>query len=270
MLRRLIGLTLVACGALALFAGFGSLASTGITSALAQVGPSPRPTLPPTPPPDSRERRTATGDAGPMGHITGTVIDLTSGAPAPGVGVRVGEESVPTDSNGNYDHWVPAGMISVTLTLAPDQGTPAQELLMVDVRAGETTVQHLGFRSSPAQAPTSTVAPVATPMAVTAPSAPTAVPVVMMDPSVAMVPEAPARLPVTAAPAESAAWLWIMVGAGLLLGGSLILSRRPRATYRPEPADALLAQLLTVAPAPAGTRAARDDELLARLLERRG
>jgi hypothetical protein len=269
MLRRLIGLTLVACGALALFAGLSSLASMGVTPALAQVGPSPRPTLPPTPPPDSRERRTAIGDAGPMGHITGTVIDLSSGAPVPGVNVLVGVETVPTDSNGNYDHWVPAGVISVTLTLAQGQGTPAQEMLMVEVRAGETTVQHLGFRSSPAQAPTSTVLPAATPMPV-APPAETAAPVVAMAPSVAMAPASPARLPVTSATAESAAWLWIMVGAGLLLGGSLILSRRPRPAYRPAPADALLTQLLTVVPAPARTRAANDEELLARLLERRG
>jgi hypothetical protein len=37
------------------------------------------------------------------GRITGAVIDLTTGAPAPGIAVTVGDQMVTTDSNGNYD-----------------------------------------------------------------------------------------------------------------------------------------------------------------------
>jgi hypothetical protein len=90
------------------------------------------------------------------------VIDLTTGAPAPGIAVAIGDVTVTSDANGNYDRWLPPGSYVVTLMLAAGQGTPAQGPITVDLAPDATVVQHLAFRSPAAVSPTTaaTVTPV--------------------------------------------------------------------------------------------------------------
>lgn len=133
-----------------------------------------RPTIPPERPtiPSGSEEG---GDTGGRGHasrltpgrITGTVIDLTTGAPTPDIAVRVGDVTVLSDANGNYDApGLAPGSYAIQLELAGDQGEPAQGPLVVMLDAGATIVQHLAFRSqpqatsTPETSPTPTVAPV--------------------------------------------------------------------------------------------------------------
>jgi hypothetical protein len=128
----------------------------GAAPAHAQGEPPPRPTLTPVPPTRERDSDKAEPTAVPAGRITGTVIDLTTGAPAPNVAVTVGDQTVLSDSNGNYDRsGLPAGSYQVALALAPDQGTVAQEPMVVTLAAGATVVQHLSFRSAAPAAATS-------------------------------------------------------------------------------------------------------------------
>jgi hypothetical protein len=198
MRRSNLSAILCAAGLSLLLAGVGSgLGSTPLAQA------QPRPTLTPrpaTPTPVQRPTRTPDRDVGDKrqpaatGRITGTVIDLTSGAPAPGISVMVGEVTVTSDANGNYDRTgLPPGSYPVALVLAEGQGTPAQEGITIVLAAGATVVQHLFFRSQPAASPT----PVAT---VTAP---------------------PTQLPPTSGSAPSG-WLWVVLGLGALaLGGGV-------------------------------------------------
>jgi len=137
----------------------------------------------------------------PLGRITGTVIELQSGAPAAGVTVHVGAMIVVTDANGNYD--VPgltAGAYEVGLNLAPGQGEAAQGSLTVQLDPGGLVVQHLAFR-----APTPT--PVATP-----------------QPEPVIVPQ---TLPATGAAAEGSTWPVLGLGLIFTLGG-LALRRGSR------------------------------------------
>jgi hypothetical protein len=138
---------------------------SGATAARAQT-PLQRPTLTPAPqrptltpaPPSSGGHGGSTPAAAP-GRITGTVIDLTTGAPAPGIAVIVGDMTVLTDANGNYDRSdLPAGSYSVALALASGQGTPEQGALTIALAAGATVVQHLAFRSPPLATPAPTAA----------------------------------------------------------------------------------------------------------------
>jgi len=147
---------------------------SGSRSAVAPVyAQPPRPTIqptatavPPTPLPATPKPKDNDSDDDtpvPPGRITGTVIDLTSGAPVPGIAVMVGDVRVVSDANGNYDrNGLPPGSYTVTLVLAEGQGTPAQAPITIDLAAGATVVQHLGFRS-PAPA---VAAPSATPAVV--------------------------------------------------------------------------------------------------------
>ena len=137
MLRRKIGSTLAACGIVMLLFGMSALPALGAAPSPVRMAPSPRPALAPV---------KGSSNTVLMGHITGTVIDLSSGAPSAGVAVRVGDALVWSDANGNYDHWLPVGTYTVTLALADGQGTPAQDVVSVAVLADAATVQHLGFR----------------------------------------------------------------------------------------------------------------------------
>jgi hypothetical protein len=86
-------------------------------------------------------------------RITGTVVDQTTGRPMKGIRVRVGEEVVVTDENGNYDRsGLPEGKYRVELLLDPWQGSAAQEPLIIDLRERETVVQHLFYNSPPINA----------------------------------------------------------------------------------------------------------------------
>jgi len=202
-----------------------------------------------------------------MGHITGTVIDLNSGAPSAGVAVRVGGALVWSDANGNYDHWLPVGTYTVTLALADGQGTPAQDVLSVPVLADSATVQHLSFRD-PQPAPAAVVAPPAV-------AAPTTV-AANVPAAAGSAPIMPTRLPVTSE-SGSAAWLWLTFGMALLLVGGLVGfgpvlgGRSPALVLRTHAANSALLRTLLTAPMPAARQASSratptSDDLLAALL----
>ena len=144
MVRRKIGSTLAACGIVMLLFGMSALPAQGAAPSPVRMAPSPRPALVPV---------KGSSDTVRTGHITGTVIDLNSGAPSAGVAVRVGGALVWSDANGNYDHWLPVGTYTVTLALADGQGTPAQDVMNVPVLADMATVQHLNFRGQQAHRP---------------------------------------------------------------------------------------------------------------------
>jgi hypothetical protein len=161
--------------------------------ALAQ-DPPPRPTLPPTQTPTATALPTQTPvpkDKGPSptsaptGRIIGTVIDLSTNAPAPGIAVAVGDVTVTTDANGNYERaGLSAGSYQVALALTPAQGTPAQGPIAVELAAGATVVQHLAFRSP--LVPTMTAVPT-TPTIM--PATPTAIPPTPTPSRPAMLPD---------------------------------------------------------------------------------
>jgi Carboxypeptidase regulatory-like domain len=140
----------------------------GAAPALAQGQP-PRPTLTPVPPTPVRDSDRSSPTAVPAGRITGTVIDQTTGAPAPNIAVAVGDQTVVTDANGNYDRsGLPAGDYVVALALAAEQGVPSQAPIIVPLASGATVVQHLAFRSpvlaAPTPIPTAVVVPAALPI----------------------------------------------------------------------------------------------------------
>jgi hypothetical protein len=267
MVRRKIGSTLAACGIVMLLFGMSALPALGAAPSPVRMAPSPRPALLPV---------KGSSNTVLMGHITGTVIDLSNGAPSAGVAVRVGGALVWSDANGNYDHWLPVGTYTVTLALADGQGTPAQGVMKVPVMADVATVQHLNFRGQQAApaAPTAASARpaavqpvVATPTAVaeSAPASAGGAPAVM-----------PKRLPVTSE-SGSAAWLWLTFGMALLLAGGLVGfgpvlgGRSPALVLRTYAANSALLRTLLTAPVqpahPASPRPAQpSDDLLAALL----
>jgi hypothetical protein len=215
MILRKIGRILAVCGALMLAFGVGTLPAQGAEQARASnaplLAPSPRPTLAPT----ARARGGSNPGEG-MGRITGTIIDLTTGAPTTGIKVNIGGTVVSSDANGNYDLWVAAGPYAVALVLDASQGEPAQGQQMVDIAADATVILHLSFRSPPA--------PVATPVAANnapaVPAEPTAAPapVVARSGSTASKPHASPRLPRTADDSDDSL-RWVVLGALLLIGG---------------------------------------------------
>jgi hypothetical protein len=298
---RKISTTLIVGGLLLMVCGLRAWPVQGAAPTRPLAQPSPRPTLMPTATPalptaapsatpaatSSASKSHATTPA--AGRITGTIIDLTSGAPVPGITVDLDGLQVTSDSNGNYDHWLPPGSYRVALMLAPERGTPAQGPQMVDMQSDKTVVLHLSFRSPPL--PTSTPPP--------ATAAPVAATAVIAHPAGASTRATkPTRLPVTGEQ-PSSAWLWLLIGMMLLvMGGALELkgawitaalpARAPhlgRVARPSQPARMaskrvpagdplnLLAELLAAAPRPthsAGAAAARPatehDELLAALL----
>jgi hypothetical protein len=146
-----------------------------VQPALAQ-DPPPRPTVEPTSTPTATvvpsvvptpaDKAGPTPTAAPSGRIIGTVIDLTSNAPAPGISVAVGDVQVSTDANGNYERGgLAAGSYQVTLVLTAAQGTPAQGPITIELASDQTVVQNLAFRSPvvPTATAVPTVAPAPTP-----------------------------------------------------------------------------------------------------------
>ena len=81
MVRRKIGSTLAACGIVMLLFGMSTLPALGAAPSPVRMAPSPRPALVPV---------KGSNNTVLMGHITGTVIDLSSSAPSAGVAVSVG------------------------------------------------------------------------------------------------------------------------------------------------------------------------------------
>jgi hypothetical protein len=141
------------------------------------------------------------------------VINLTTNAPAPGITVMVGDASVTTDANGNYERaGLPAGSYQVALVLTAAQGTPAQGPITVELAAGATAVQNLAFRS---------------PLAATVvPATPTAMPPTAMPP--APTPSGPVRLPDTGSTTGFGTGLlgMLILVAGMSVWGITEWSRR--------------------------------------------
>lgn len=204
-----------------------------VPSVAAQDDPPPRPTLSPTetpqpsptsvpPTPTAAQPQNPPTDPStpePRGRIIGTVIDLTTGAPAAGIAVAVGDAVVRTDANGNYERGnLPAGQYIVQLQLSAEQGTPAQEPVTVALPADATIVQHLTFRSvaQATPAPTGTAAPpTSAPTTAPPPTVEPTVPPPMSSPTTAPPAVVPPRaLPDTGEDVQSYGWL---MGLGALL-----------------------------------------------------
>ena len=196
MRRTAFGSTLIIVGVCLLLAGLSSWGGRGIAAVHAQTQPPPRPTL--TPAPTAKPSSDNHSSEAANGRITGTVIDLTTGAPAPGVAVTVGDTTVTTDANGNYDRsGLAAGDYQVALVLAAEQGASAQAPIVVALAPDATVIQHLSFRSPPPAALTPTPAPAAQ----------------------------PAALPITGGPADGA-WLVLTLGLMMIAGGVALRLRR--------------------------------------------
>ena len=237
MQPQTIGALLITGGLLTLALGVGGLAEP--RTAQAQTGPSTRPTLVPTKTP-----RHQSGPETLYGHITGTVIDTQSSQPIAGVSVQVGDATVLTDANGNYDHWLPVGAYTIALILDPALGTPTEAQSIVEVTAGERTLHHLSFTGRASTQP----------QAVSALAVPT---VPAIDPAAV-----PVRLPVTAS-GDIWGWAWLPAGVSLLLAGGLLL--RPARNTRRRAVDAISAAnsgLLGTLLAPTASK----DDLLRTLL----
>lgn len=232
MRRSIISLSLVVCGVLMMMLGIMPGAGAALAGP-AQQEPSPRPPLDSTvvPTPD-RSIPTATPTF--RGRITGTVIDLTTGLPTPGVTVRVGDGAAITDANGNYErvNLAPGGYV-IELALGDRPGTPEQGPVTVNLAPNGLVIQHLFFRSAPAAPATAVVVPTATlePVVVEPP------PVAIEPPPVAVEP-LPVQLPITAAPDQGVSPLvWLLLGAALVaLGGMVqlqsVLRRNPAPVAR--------------------------------------
>lgn len=218
MFRKTFSMLLFAAGLAIVLTTFGGMSTVRPAQAQGVPQPTPRPPLPP-----EGNDKSSIGTGSGMGHITGTVIDLTTGAPTANIEVMVGEYMLMTDVNGNYDRWLPAGTYSIALVLRKDQGIAAQPELILALPEQERIIQHLAFYSpKPATAPAEAVQ-------VTAPAAP-AQPTAMPAQSKARTPEhqkpntgtthavAPNRLPRTGDDAP-AFMLWISVGIALMAGG---------------------------------------------------
>ncbi len=196
--RKLIAAALMLAGAWLLLWSIG-LFSASPRLAQAQDLP-PRPTLTPvvtsvvTSEEPHREPR--------LGRIVGTVIDLTTGGPAAEMTVRINDQALTTDANGNYgrENLTP-GTYVVELIVPPERGTPAQSAITITLPEGETARQDLAFRS-PSAAPAQGLAEHA------APETP------------------PAALPVTGA-ADDATWM-AALGMLLLAGGGFLMRRATR------------------------------------------
>lgn len=262
MRRMLLGFALMLCGLAALSVGMAVGPAATPAAAGPALQPSPRPTLIPTP--DLRGDDHDYPDPAAMGRITGTVIDLRTGAPAVGKRVRVGEVEVTSDANGNYDTWVEAGQYPVALSIAQADGVVAQDVTTATVWGNDTVVVHLFYTSvAPAQAPTAapTAAPVAPTLAPAA-AAPVALPGNLPDTSVADAPasrpaapvEAPSSLPVTGDELLDPQSVVLGGLALLALGAALMLTPRraparvgagaSRALRRRRSAEDLLRELL--------------------------
>lgn len=235
------------CGVLLLMFGIGTLLPGAV---FAQQDPLPAPS--PRPAVEFTEQSSGGGSSAPdrsaiPGHIGGTVIDVVSSAPVPGMPVRVGDNVVTTDRDGNYGIWVSPGTYLVNVAPAPGQGTIVDGPATVVVQPETAVIQHLR---------------VALPIPEVKASEP-----VVEEASV----EAPRRLPRTNDTAD-VTWLWVsfgilLIGAGVGLG-MLPAGRRVLATSAAGIAhlsnQALLQKLLSEQPT---NHSAQDDALLRKLLE---
>ena len=248
MRLRHVSTSLIVCGVMLLMAGLSALLPG---AAFAQQdplpAPSPRPAVEFTE--QSRGGESAPDRSAIPGHIGGTVIDVVSSAPVPGMPVRIGDNIVTTDQDGNYGIWVSPGTYLVNVAPVPGQGDVVDGPMTVVVEPETPVIQHLRVALPARQAPAAEPAPVVE-----------AAPV-----------EAPRRLPRTNDAADSA-WLWVLSGIMLMSSGialSVLPSgRRILAARAAEVAhlsnQALLRRLLHERPTP---RREKDEELLRKLLD---
>ena len=248
MRLRHVSTSLIVCGVMLLIAGLSALLPG---AAFAQQDPLPAPS--PRPAVEFTEQSSGGGSAPDRsaipGHIGGTVIDVVSSAPVPGMPVRIGDNIVTTDQDGNYGIWVSPGTYLVNVAPAPGQGDVVDGPMTVVVEPETPVIQHLRVALPARQAPAAEPAPVVE-----------AAPV-----------EAPRRLPRTNDAADSA-WLWVLSGIMLMSSGialSMLPSgRRILAARATEVAhlsnQALLRRLLHERPTP---RREKDEELLRKLLD---
>jgi len=248
MRLRHVSTSLIVCGVMLLIAGLSALLPG---AAFAQQDPLPAPS--PRPAVEFTEQSSGGGSAPDRsaipGHIGGTVIDVVSSAPVPGMPVRIGDNIVTTDQDGNYGIWVSPGTYLVNVAPAPGQGDVVDGPMAVVVEPETPVIQHLRVALPVRQAPAAEPAPVVE-----------AAPV-----------EAPRRLPRTNDAADSA-WLWVLSGIMLMSSGialSMLPSgRRILAARATEVAhlsnQALLRRLLHERPTP---RREKDEELLRKLLD---
>ncbi|MBO9335772.1 MAG: carboxypeptidase regulatory-like domain-containing protein [Roseiflexus sp.] len=243
-----VSTSLIVCGVMLLTAGISALLPG---AAFAQQDPLPAPS--PRPAVEFTEQNRGGGSVPDRsaipGHIGGTVIDVVSSAPVPGMPVRIGDNIVTTDQNGNYGIWVSPGTYLVNVAPAPGQGDVVDGPMTVVVKPETPVIQHLRVALPTRRAPAAEPAPVVE-----------AAPV-----------EAPRRLPRTNDAADGA-WLWVSFGI-MLIGGGIALSllpssRRALAARAAEVAhlsnQALLRQLLHERPTP---HREKDEELLRKLLD---
>lgn len=209
MRRSPLHIALIAVSLCLLLAAFGSLAALGAPLAHAQI--QIRPTLTPTAIRTPAKHHTTNQQPAATGRIAGTVIDLTSGAPAPGVMVMVDSETLITDANGNYERMgLRAGSYRVALVLRAEQGISAQETITVALDAGATVIQHLAFRSPPQPAAVVLGSAHATPIA-----------------------PLPATLPPTGA-TEGVIWPLALIALAFLLSGICLTSQHAPSLEHPE------------------------------------
>ncbi|MGQ9894702.1 MAG: carboxypeptidase-like regulatory domain-containing protein [Roseiflexus sp.] len=248
MRLRYVSTSFIVCGVMMLVVGMSALLPR---AAFAQQDPLPAPS--PRPAVEFTEQSSGGGSAPDRsaipGHIGGTVIDIVSSAPVPGMPVRVGDNIVTTDQDGNYGIWVLPGTYLVNVAPAPGQGDVVDGPMTVVVEPETPVIQHLR-------------------VALPAPKAPAAEPAPVVE---AAPVEAPRRLPRTNDTAHGV-WLWIVSGI-MLIGGGIALSmlpsgRRAIAARAAQVAhmsnQALLRQLLHERLTP---RREKDDELLRKLLD---
>ena len=237
MRRQIASVTLMLCGAILLMLGMVVVPAPVPVAAGPALQPSPRPPLDPTAPP---EGGLPAPTPIPYGRVTGTIIDLRTGAPAPGKLVVIGDSTVISDENGNYDRWVVSGFYNLSLRLRDGEGRSAQPAQQIAVGNGDTVVVHLFFTSE-APAPTATPAPTAAP--------PVATPVPEPTAPADVVAVAPVTLPVTAATGASVPGPLLLAGAALLgLGALLQVRPRRRAARRREADQRLLRRMLATPP----------------------
>jgi hypothetical protein len=214
MIRRAISLFMVAAGLLMLVGGLGAFMPLAPASAQTVPQPTPRPALP------IWEEKSSSKSVDEMGHITGTVIDQLTNAPIPNATVRVGDQTIAADANGNYDLWILAGTYMVGF-VGPN-GTLTQAL-SVDIPANTLVTRHLIGTAAVPALPVAPPAPTSAPTEVTV-AATQAVPTIEVQ---AVAPIVPTRLPRTAGNPLTALepWFWVSLGIALVIGGLFIAAR---------------------------------------------
>lgn len=205
--------------------------------------PIPTPVPPPPPPPASEDNYRAPTPI-PAGRITGTVIDLRTGAPMAGAPVAIGSQLVTSDANGNYDIWVEAGLYPVALQLAEGQGAPAQGAQDAMVWGNDVVTLHLFFTS---------VAPA--PVVPTPLPAPTELALALPPPTEV---ETPVSLPLTAGENRAAEALLLACFALLMLGALLALLPRRMLAQAQASDRRLLGALLRRTPRPSANETLND------------